>query len=270
MARGTWLRLAAVKGLASYGWSLPREFKVKAFRHDKEPVMTFDLVAVDQVLADVEKLSLISSVEREEILSVLDGEFPYARALGFTDSVHAHVKVNDVDKLPHARLAGLGYRPENAEPGYIKYATDAAINLIFSSIPISVDDQIPGAVGPERPFMDHVGIDMRNESAETQAMFDGIPGRAAELGWQEVPQGGDQAVHCCHTQVKAKHWVFPPACWQGWRRPIEFAFGTLVIFDKKMGCDLRPMDPAHPMAQGASGACCGAPAAQEPAAATGA
>lgn len=226
--------------------------------------MTFDRPAFDQVLTDVEKLSLISGLEHQEILSVLDISFPYAQAMAFTDSVHAHVKVNDIDELPHGALTALGYRPENAEPGYIKYATDAAINLIFSSIPISVDDQIPGAVGPGRPFMDHVGIDMRNESPDTAAMFDSIPARAADLGWQEVPQGGTgQAVHCCHTQVKAKHWVYPPSCWQGWRRPIEFAFGNLVIFDKKMGCDLRPIDPAHPMAQSAASSCCGAPAAQE-------
>jgi hypothetical protein len=203
-------------------------------------------------------------LERQEILTVLDGGFPYAQALGFTDSVHAHIKVADVDELPYEELTGLGYQPENAEPGYIKFGTDAAINLIFSSIPIAVDDQIPGAVGPERPFMDHVGIDMRNESADTQAMFDAIPVRAGELGWREIPQGGDdKAVHCCHTQVKAKHWVYPPAEWQGWRRPIEFAFGPLVVFDKQMGCDLRPIDPGHPLAPAAAVSCCGTPAAQE-------
>lgn len=229
--------------------------------------MIFDRAAIDQVLANAEKLSLISPLEHQEILSVLADDFAYAHALEFTDSVHAHIKVANVDELPHEELTGLGYRPENTEPGYIKFATDAAINLIFSSIPIAADDQIPGAVGPERPFMDHVGIDMRNESADTRAMFDAIPARASELGWREVPQGGDdRPVHCCHTQVKAKHWVYPPACWQGWRRPIEFAFGTLVVFDEKMGCDLRPIDPAHPMAQGAASSCCGAPAAQEQAA----
>lgn len=231
--------------------------------------MTFNRAAIDEVLGQVENLKLISPLERGEILTVLDREFPYARALGFTDSVHAHVKVADVDQLPHEDLAALGYRAENAEPGYIKYSTDAAVNLIFSSIPIAVDDQIPGAVTAQRPFMDHVGIDMRNESAETKAMFDAIPGRAAELGWRQVPQGGhDQAVHCCHTQVKAKHWVYPPSSWQGWRRPIEFAFGPLAIFDKQMGCDLRPIDPAHPLAD--RGSCCGAaPAATEQQAAAG-
>lgn len=226
--------------------------------------MNFDRTAIDNVLAHTEQLNLISALEHEEILSVLVSDFPYAEALGFTDSVHAHIKVSDVDTLPHASLAELGYLPENPEHGYIKYTTGSSINLIFSSIPISQDDQIPGAVGPERPFMDHVGIDMRNESPATLAMFDAIPGRAAALGWQEAPQGGGgRAVHCCHTQVKAKHWVYPPACWKGWRRPIEFAFGTLVVFDQKMGCDLRPIDPAHPMASGAAATCCGALAAEK-------
>ena len=226
--------------------------------------MTFNRTAVGKVLDQVEELSLITSVEHAEILSVLDSDFPYAEALLYTDSVHAHIKVADVDALPHRKLAGLGYRPENPEHGYIKYATGSDINLIFSSIPIAQDDQIPGAVGLARPFMDHVGIDMRNESASTWAMFDGIPGRAAELGWQEVPQGGDKPVHCCHTQVKAKHWVYPPADWTGWRRPIEFAFGPLVVFDRKMGCDLRPIDPAHPMAREGASACCGGAPAESP------
>ncbi|WP_405150467.1 hypothetical protein OG589_17770 [Sphaerisporangium sp. NBC_01403] len=88
--------------------------------------MEFDRAAVDNVLAEAGALGLISEVERAEIQSVLTPEFPYADALRFTDSVHAHVKVEDVEALPHAQLKELGYRAENAEPGYIKYATDAA------------------------------------------------------------------------------------------------------------------------------------------------
>ncbi len=225
--------------------------------------MEFDRAAVDNVLAEAGALGLISEVERAEILSVLTPEFPYADALRFTDSVHAHVKVEDVEALPHAQLKELGYRAENAEPGYIKYATDAALNLIFSSIPIAKDDQVPGAVILPKPFMDHVGIDMRDEAPPTFEAFEGVPEQAVKLGWREVPQGGSDPVHCCHTQVKSKHWVYPPEGWQGWRRPIEFAFGTLVVFDKQMGCDLRPMDPAHPLAQPEASACCGAPAEEK-------
>lgn len=216
--------------------------------------MNLDRTAVDNVLSSVEKLGLLSETEHSEVLSVLGNEFPYAAAVQFSDSVHAHVKVADVDSMDHDSLRSLGYRPQNLESGYIKYATDTGLNLIFSSIPIAQDDKVPGAVTLPKPFMDHVGIDMRDEAADTRAVFDSIPGRAAELGWLKVTQGGP--VHCCHTQVKAKHWTYPPSCWEGWRRPIEFAFGDLVIFDKKMGCDLRPMDPGHPMADaGAQTAC---------------
>lgn len=210
---------------------------------------------VDRVLTDVENLSLITSNEHAEILSVLDSDFPFADAVSYTDSVHAHVKVEDVDDLPHDDLVKLGYTPENAEPGYIKYSTPAGVNFIFSSIPIAQDDNIPGAVTLAKPFMDHVGIDMRDEADATRAAFDRVVDRAAELNWREVAQMGP--VHCCHTQVKGKHWTYPPQDWKGWRRPIEFAFGPLSIFEKTMGCDLRPIDPAHELAPQQS-SCCGA------------
>jgi hypothetical protein len=205
----------------------------------------FDTTAIDDVLRSVLDLGLLSETERKELLFALTPEFPFADALQMTESVHAHVKVPDTDLLPDEKLRALGYRPENGRPGYIKYSTDAKINLIFSSIPIAVDDGIPGAVTLPKPFMDHLGIDMRDESAPTKAMFDSIPGRAAELGWREVTQPGP--VHCCHTEVACKHWVYPPEG-AGWRRPVEFAFGTLKVFTEKMGCDLRPIDPGHPLA----------------------
>jgi hypothetical protein len=222
--------------------------------------MNLDHAAVDRVLGDVQEVGLITAEERAEILSSLDPAFPYAQALTFTESVHAHIKVEDVDQLPHDALRALGYEPQNPAHGYIKYATGAGINLIFSSIPIADDDTIAGAVTLPKPFMDHLGVDMRDESAPTHEEFQAIPERAAELGWREVPQGGvDQPVHCCHTTVKAKHWVYPPADWSGWRRPIEFAFGELSIFDQQMGCALRPIDPAHPLAPQQSCGCAGTP-----------
>lgn len=223
--------------------------------------MKIDTAAFETVLKNAGDLGLLSPVEQAEIRSALEPDFPYARALSFTDSVHAHIKVEDVDQLPHEELQRLGYRSENAAHGYIKYATGAGINLIFSSIPIADDDNIPGAVTLAKPFMDHLGVDMRDEAAPTHEQFDAIPQRAAELGWREVPQGGDGPVHCCHTQVKAKHWVYPPEGWKGWRRPVEFAFGELKIFDQQMGCALRPIDPAHPMAPKQS-SCCGAAATE--------
>lgn len=48
--------------------------------------------------------------------------------------------------------------------------------------------------------------------------------------------------------------------------PIEIAYGDLVIHDAKMGCDLRPIDPAHPragVAAAALSACAASHAAEE-------
>jgi alkylhydroperoxidase/carboxymuconolactone decarboxylase family protein len=83
------------------------------------------------------------------------------------------------------------------------------------------------------------------------AIFDAVPALAAAKGWGHREQGGSGTpVYCCHTEVQAKHWVYPN---DGSRqsRPIEFAYGALVIHDAKMGCDLRPIDPAHPQAAAA-------------------
>lgn len=213
---------------------------------------------VDRALTQIVELGLLNDVEHDEILSVLNTDFPFAEALGFIDSVHAHVKVDDVDSLPHDELVALGYEAQNGKSGYIKYATGVGINFIFSSINIAEDDRVDGAVVLPKPFMDHVGFDMRDEATPTEGAFDRIPGRAEELGWREVTQQGP--VHCCHTQVKQKHWTYPPEGWAGWRRPIEFAFGDLVIFDHAMGCNLRPMDPGHPLAPTTTVSCDGAPA----------
>ncbi|MFI1868739.1 hypothetical protein [Streptomyces jumonjinensis] len=214
--------------------------------------------AVARVLGEIEKLGLIDAAEHSEVLSVLSDDFPFAAAVRHTDSVHAHIKVEDVDALPHQDLVALGHRPENAEPGYVKYATLTGVHFIFSSIPIAQDDSIPGAVTLPKPFMDHIGIDMRDESDTTREAFDAVVDRAGELRWREVTQDGP--VHCCHTRVQGKHWVYPPEGWPGRRRPIEFAFGTLSVFEKTMGCDLRPIDPGHELAprQG-TGACGAAP-----------
>jgi hypothetical protein len=225
--------------------------------------MDFSTAAIDEVLRSVLDLGLLSETERKELLFVLTSEFPFADAVAMTESVHAHVKVADTGVLPDEKLRALGYQPENGRPGYIKYSTGANINLIFSSIPIAVDDGVPGAVTLPKPFMDHVGIDMRDESPTTKAVYDSIPSRAAELGWREVTQPGP--VHCCHTEVASKHWAYPPEG-ADWRRPVEFAFGTLKVFTEKMGCDLRPIDPAHPLAGGPAPSC-GA-SAQAPGAAT--
>jgi hypothetical protein len=94
--------------------------------------------------------------------------------------------------------------------------------------------------------VDHLGVDLRDESPATRALFDSIPQRAAEVGWRHVHQAAP--LYCCYTACGEKHWVYPPEGAAGGRRPIEFAFGSLRQFETNMGCDYRPIDPAHPLA----------------------
>ncbi|MFE7135253.1 hypothetical protein ACFVIM_30785 [Streptomyces sp. NPDC057638] len=241
--------------MSGRGTALPVLHRERPGYATPEAAMNPARTTVDDVLGGIERLGLIDARERTEILSLLDSGFAFASAIQHSDSVHAHVKVEDVDALPHQELTALGHRPENAEPGYIKYATDAGVHFIFSSIPVAQDDSIPGAVTLATPFLDHVGVDMRDESDTTRRVYDAVVDRAGELGWREVTQAGP--VHCCHTQVQGKHWVYPPDDWPGWRRPIEFAFGGLSVFEETMGCDLRPIDPGHALAPARGPACGG-------------
>ncbi len=137
---------------------------------------------------------------------------------------------------------------ENEREGYVKYTFAGGVNMIYSHIDVAEDDRLPADEKLARPHLDHVGIDLRTENAETKALFDGVPARAKELGWRHAAQGDEtKPVYCCHTSVGRKHWLYPNAG-DVITRPIEIAYGKLEIHAGKMGCDLRPIDPAHPKA----------------------
>jgi hypothetical protein len=125
------------------------------------------------------------------------------------------------------------------------------INAIFSHIAVSADDLRECETNRRpRPFLDHIGIDMRVADADARAAFDALPAAAASLGWAHVEQGGGgRGVRCCHVVVDAKRWLFP-----GFKgaRPIEIALGPLREGAGAPGCDLRPSDPSL----GGSQACC--------------
>lgn len=199
-------------------------------------------------LAFFEELGLLGPSETREVLSLFDPDFLFSESLRQAESVHVHVKVADVASLPHDRIVARGVTAESETPGYVKYPFPGGINMIFSSIDISEDDLLPGSA-PAMPVMDHKGIDLRTETPEVRAVFDAVPSIAAAQGWRHVGQGGDGTpVYCCHTEVEEKHWVYPATGQSAHSRPIEVAFGELKIHDSKMGCDLRPIDPAHPRA----------------------
>jgi alkylhydroperoxidase/carboxymuconolactone decarboxylase family protein len=221
--------------------------------------MKLDRKRFATVLGDFRELALLTAAEIDEVLSIFEPSFPWAESLAKADSVHVHLRVEDVSRLPHDRIVALGSAPENRKDGYVKYPFAGGLNVIISSIDIAEDDRLPSAARP-RPHLDHLGIDLREESAATRASFDAVPAIASAQGWRHKAQGGPgKPVYCCHVEVGAKHWVYPPA---GARRTasIEFAFGALKINGTSMGCDLRPIDPAHPEA---AKAVCGAHASAE-------
>ena len=201
------------------------------------------------VLARFKELKLISEREIDEVLSIFDPDFPFAPTVSAADCVHVHIKVDDTARLPHQEILAMGTKSENEKEGYIKYPFTGGINMIFSSINVSQDELIVDAPKQPRPFVDHLGIDLRQETPAVHAIFSGVPERGTGLGWRHVPQGGQgKPVYCCHVEVAEKHWLYPPQKSSRWTRPIEFAYGALKVNASSMGCDLRPIDPAHPLA----------------------
>jgi calcineurin-like phosphoesterase family protein len=201
-----------------------------------------------EVLGQFRDLRLVSAAESEEVLSQLDPDFPFFASVRLADSLHVHVKVDDTKELPHARILELGGRPENEREGYVKYAFEGGINMIFSSIDVAEEDALPPTRG--KPRVDHTGIDLRREAGTTCARFDEVPAIAQRIGWAHTPQGGrGRAVYCCHVLVSAKHWVYPPAEGSPFTFPVEFAYGPLLVSGEVAGCDLRPIDPRHPAAR---------------------
>ena len=176
-----------------------------------------------------------------------------AAALRHAETIHLHVKVDDTGALPRAALEAGGARWDHGEEGFVKFRFPDGVNAIFSHIPISRDDlREPAGARRPRPFLDHVGLDLREVTRASRAAFARIPEVAMARGWAWVNQGGQGAgVRCCHVEVEEKHWLFAAP-----GLPIEIAFGPLVRRDGPPGCDLRPADPREAPACVPGAACC--------------
>lgn len=235
--RHRWLRGRGER--SSNGWK-PERLDAEAWRF---------------TLSAFRELGLVSEAEIAETLSLLDPAFPFFAALRLADSIHLHVKVDEVNDLPFHRILALGTHTENERPGYVKFPFPGGINMIFSSIPVAEEDQIPAEDRVEdtaraKPFVDHFGIDLRREIGVVRAAFEDVLGLARRAGWPWKTQGGaGRQVFCCHSMVAEKYWVYPPMEGARWTRPLEFAYGPLEISQQMNGCDLRPIDPRNPLAR---------------------
>lgn len=212
------------------------------------------------VMRECNVLGLVSECEIAAAEKLVAPEGPYSKLLDASESLHVHLKVDDTADLPREDFKRLGGEVEFEKQGFVKFRFPGGARLIFSSIPVAQDELGENALAKRsRPFVDHFGVDLRDESDASRRLFDDAPVRARELGWGHVPQGGNGAgVHCCHTEVQAKHWVYPSKDWDALSIPIEIAFGELVVNADASGCDLRPMNPAIAAELGANApTCCG-------------
>lgn len=209
--------------------------------------MPFDLENAARTVDSLRSLGMVDRREQSRILAIFDPEFPFAQAVAFADSVHVHVKVDDTDQLRRDDLEAAGYRLDHAKPGFVKFVHETGVHLIASSIPVSEDElaESPFDRRP-RPFVDHLGIDLRQASDAPEGPFADVPRIAEREGWGVVDQGDTgRPVHCCHVRVARKHWIFPGGNSPQPHLPLEFAYGPLEINpDGSGGCDLRPADPA--------------------------
>ena len=200
-------------------------------------------------------LGLLSAAEVMQLTSLADDPGLDA-CLAQAETLHVHVKVEDTGALPATDLAAAGATLDHGREGFVKYRLPGGLNAIFSHVPVSDDDLAePASARRRRPFLDHIGVDMRSTEAASRSAFESVPGLAAARRWRTVSQGGAGGpVRCCHVEVLEKLWLFPSA---PGARPIELAFGPLRQNESGYGCDLRPA--AEPAAK----ACCAARADAE-------
>ncbi len=222
-------------------------------------------------LEALRQCGLLNGNEIEVINRLGASDTPLANTVELAETVHLHIKVDDTNKLPINEFFESGARLDHQKEGFVKYRFPGAINAIFSHIKVSQDELLETEANRRpRPFLDHIGIDLRDETEAVRKTFDALPGVAGTLNWGHASQGGpDRPVYCCHVEVAEKHWLYPPdesapdSANEGDRPgiPLEFAYGALKVNPDKMGCDLRPANPEK--IDPASISCCGTATATE-------
>jgi hypothetical protein len=116
--------------------------------------MRLEQQSVAGLLAAYQDMKLVSEPELRETLSLFEATHPLRAAVGAADSLHMHIKVDDTAALPRADIVALGGTPESEQAGYVKFAHGNGLNMIFSSIDVSVD-------GPLKTNGAKMGCDLR-------------------------------------------------------------------------------------------------------------
>jgi alkylhydroperoxidase/carboxymuconolactone decarboxylase family protein len=191
------------------------------------------------------KLGLVQGYEADAVYRLGLPDSPFAPDVELAETLHLHIKVDDTNHLPLNQFFAAGAQLDHQKDGFVKYRFPGAINAIFSHIKVSQEELLETEENRRpRPFLDHIGIDLRDETAPVREAFDSLPDIADKLDWKLASQGGpDRPVYCCHVEVAEKHWLYPPDASGHPGIPLEFAYGALKVNPDKSGCDLRPANP---------------------------
>lgn len=209
-------------------------------------------------LNTLRSLGLLNELETAVVTDFGQPGSRFHDTLALAETLHLHIKVDNTDALPINAFFKAGAELDHQKNGFVKYRFPGAINAIFSHIKVSQEELIETeATRRPRPFLDHIGIDLRDETPQVRAAFDALPKVAAEDHLPLASQGGpDKPVYCCHVEVAEKHWLYPPDTEGHPGIPLEFAYGALKVDPDKSGCDLRPADP-NKVDPASISACCG-------------
>ena len=196
----------------------------------------------------LETLRGLGLLTEQEIAAVTAFGRPGARfhdTLDLAETLHLHLKVEDTNTLPINAFFKAGAELDHQKNGFVKYHFPGAINAIFSHIKVSQDELGETEISRRpRPFLDHIGIDLREETVTVRSAFDALPVVADVEKIPHASQGGPgKPVYCCHVEVAEKHWLYPPDVEGHPGIPLEFAYGPLKVNPDTSGCDLRPADP---------------------------
>ena len=183
--------------------------------------------AWQQTLEQFRALGLVSEAEIEEALSLLDPAFPFFAAMRMADSVHLHVKVDDVDDLPFSKILALGTQrrersarlcevsvPGRHQPDLLLHSDRGRRSVVRSAAAETVRRSFRNRSAPRDG---HRARALRGHAGR---------GPARRLACKSQG-GGGRPVFCCHSMVAEKYWVYPPPEGSRWTRPLEFAYGPL-------------------------------------------
>jgi hypothetical protein len=205
--------------------------------------MSTESIVLAACVPALRRCGLLNESEARAIDALLDADGPFARAVDLAETLHLHVKVDDTDALPIGEFLDAGAVLDHRRDGYVKFRFPDGLNAIFSHIRVAQEEAANGDNERRpRPYLDHVGIDLREETAPVQAAFADAQAIATRFGWGHAAQGGERPVFCCHVSVARKHWLYP-SCGALAGIPVEYAYGALTVHADKAGCDLRPAPP---------------------------